>query len=103
MELPLRGNSDLRANAFLGRGARLMRPLAHFVGTHALMCFYMTEALPTRETGLRLKVEEIAGYTPPRSQPENVQQITRPCSKRISPSRISRRCQETCSLEFGMR
>ncbi len=30
----------------------LIRPLARFVGEHSLKCFYMTEALPTRDTGL---------------------------------------------------
>jgi choline dehydrogenase-like flavoprotein len=43
----------------------LMRPLAYLVGTRGLMCFYMTEALPTRETGFAFEGDEIAGYTPP--------------------------------------
>ena len=43
----------------------LRRPLAHFIGTHALMCFYMTEALPTRDTGLTFEGDEIVSCTPP--------------------------------------
>jgi len=43
----------------------LMRPLAHFIGTRAFMCFYMTEALPTRETGLMFDGDEIASCLPP--------------------------------------
>jgi len=43
----------------------LMRPLAHVIGTHALMCFYMTEALPTRATGYTFEGQEIVGHTPP--------------------------------------
>jgi choline dehydrogenase-like flavoprotein len=50
---------------FWEEAPRLMRLLAYLVGTHALMCFYMTEALPTRETGLAFQGDKIAGYTPP--------------------------------------
>jgi len=39
--------------------ARLVRPLVHLVGTHTLMCFYMTEALPTHDTGLIFNGDEI--------------------------------------------
>lgn len=37
---------------FWEKSSRLMRPLAQLVGTHALTCFYMTEALATRDSGL---------------------------------------------------
>jgi choline dehydrogenase-like flavoprotein len=43
----------------------LQRPLAHFVGTHTLMCFYMTEALPTRDTGLIFDGDEIVSRVAP--------------------------------------
>ncbi len=32
-----------------------IRPIAHFVGNHAITCFYMTEALPSRDTGIIFK------------------------------------------------
>ena len=35
--------------------SRAIRPIAHFVGHHAITCFYMTEALPSRDTGLIFK------------------------------------------------
>ena len=43
----------------------VLRPLARFVGTRALTCFYMTEALPTRDTRLIFNGDEIVGREPP--------------------------------------
>ena len=40
-------------------------PLAHFVGMHTLMCFYMTEGLPTRDTGLIFDGDKIVSHIPP--------------------------------------
>lgn len=45
--------------------SRLMRPLIRFIGMRALTCFYMTEALPTRETGLIFDGDEIGSRVPP--------------------------------------
>jgi choline dehydrogenase-like flavoprotein len=42
-----------------------MRPLARLVGRHSLMCFYMTEALPTRETGLRFEGDTLGSRVEP--------------------------------------
>ena len=50
---------------FWEEAPRLMRPLVQLIGTRAFMCFYMTEALPTRETGLMFEGEKIVGCTPP--------------------------------------
>jgi choline dehydrogenase-like flavoprotein len=50
---------------FWEEAPRPLRPLAHFVGTHTLMCFYMTEALPTRDTGLIFDGDEIINRVPP--------------------------------------
>ena len=43
----------------------LLRPLARFVGTHALMCFFMTEALPTYNTRLIFDGDEVVGRVDP--------------------------------------
>jgi len=43
----------------------VVRPFARFAGRHCLMCFYMTESLATRETGLIFGESEIAGRVPP--------------------------------------
>ncbi len=44
---------------------RLKRSLFHLIGTHTVMCFHMTEALPTRDTGLIFDGDEIVGRVPP--------------------------------------
>jgi choline dehydrogenase-like flavoprotein len=50
---------------FWEQATGLLRPLARFVGTHALTCFYMTEALPNRDTRLIFNGDEIVGREPP--------------------------------------
>jgi len=45
--------------------SKLMRPLARFVATHALTCFYMTEALPVRGSGFIFAGDKIIGRVPP--------------------------------------
>jgi choline dehydrogenase-like flavoprotein len=45
--------------------SRFVRPLAHFVGTRSLMCFYMTEALPTHETRLLFDEDHVVNRVPP--------------------------------------
>src|SRR5262249_3601087 len=50
---------------FWERSSRLVRPVARFIGTHALMCFCMTEALSSRDTGLTFAGDEIAFRVPP--------------------------------------
>jgi choline dehydrogenase-like flavoprotein len=42
-----------------------IRPLARLVGHHALTCFHMTEALPTRETKLIFDGDRIVGRVSP--------------------------------------
>lgn len=42
-----------------------MRPLARFVGRHALMCFHMTEALPAPNTRLIFDGDTVVGRIPP--------------------------------------
>jgi len=42
-----------------------LRPLARFVGKHALMCFFMTEALPTYDSKLIFDGDEIVGRVDP--------------------------------------
>jgi len=44
---------------------RHLRPMARLLARHSLLCFYMTEALPSRETGLTFRGDEIACRTPP--------------------------------------
>jgi len=50
---------------FWEMASKTMRPIARFVGAHSLMCFYMTEALPTRETGLVFTGDEITNRAAP--------------------------------------
>ncbi|WP_431272861.1 GMC oxidoreductase [Dankookia sp. P2] len=45
--------------------SRLVRPVAKLIGTHSLMCFYMTEALPTREAGLAFDGDRLGGRVEP--------------------------------------
>jgi choline dehydrogenase-like flavoprotein len=42
-----------------------LRPLARALGTHSLTCFYMTEALATRDTQFIFDGDEIVGLVPP--------------------------------------
>ncbi len=44
---------------------RLKRPFVKAVAERSLMCFAMTEALPTRESGFSFDGDRIAGETPP--------------------------------------
>jgi choline dehydrogenase-like flavoprotein len=50
---------------FWKQASPAIRRIAHLVGRHSLMCFYMTEALPTRETGLIFGDSGIVGCVPP--------------------------------------
>ncbi|UFN51299.1 GMC family oxidoreductase [Roseomonas sp. OT10] len=50
---------------FWNEASRPIRPIAKLIGTHSLMCFYMGEALPTRESGLRFDGDAIAGRVDP--------------------------------------
>jgi choline dehydrogenase-like flavoprotein len=43
----------------------LMRPLAHLIGTHSLMCFYMSEALPTYDSGVIFDGDRAVGSIAP--------------------------------------
>ena len=43
----------------------LARPLMHLIGKHTLTCFYMTEALPSRDSGFRFSGDDVAVSTPP--------------------------------------
>jgi choline dehydrogenase-like flavoprotein len=47
------------------RTLRAVRPLAKIVGTHGFLCFYMVEAVPTREAGLRFEGDRVAGTIEP--------------------------------------
>lgn len=42
-----------------------LRPAAKFIGERSLYCFYMTEAVPTREFGFQFDGGQIVGFTPP--------------------------------------
>lgn len=42
-----------------------IRPVAWMVGQHALTSFYMTEALPTRDTGFRFDGDRLTGRVGP--------------------------------------
>jgi len=44
---------------FWEESSRLVRPFTRYIGTRSLLCFYMTEALPSRETGFIFKGDEI--------------------------------------------
>ena len=59
---------------FWGEASRLIRPIAHLVGTHSLLCFYMTEAPPTREAGVVFEGDEIVGKVAP---PNNMKTFAR--------------------------
>ena len=50
---------------FWEEASRPMRPIAKLVGTHSLMSFYMSEALPTRESGLVFEGDRIASRVEP--------------------------------------
>jgi choline dehydrogenase-like flavoprotein len=50
---------------FWNEASRVLRPAAHLVGQHASMCFYMTEAVPTREARLIFDGDELAGRVAP--------------------------------------
>jgi len=50
---------------FWEEASRLMRPVVKVVATHSLTCFYMTEALPTAETGLVFDGDKLAGRVEP--------------------------------------
>jgi choline dehydrogenase-like flavoprotein len=42
-----------------------IRPVARVIGSHALTCFHMTEALPTKDTKLIFDGDRIVGRVPP--------------------------------------
>ncbi len=44
---------------FWTTASRLQRPIARLVGAHSVTCFYMSEALPTRESGLVFDSDDI--------------------------------------------
>ena len=44
---------------------RLMRPIVKAVATRSLTCFYMTEAVPTREAGIVFDGDTLARTVPP--------------------------------------
>ena len=50
---------------FWEQAPKLVRRLAHFLGMRTLMCFYMIEALPTRDTGLMFEGDKIVRHVPP--------------------------------------
>ena len=50
---------------FWEQTSKFTRPFARLVGTHALTCFYMTEALPNYNTRLVFDGDEIVGRVPP--------------------------------------
>jgi choline dehydrogenase-like flavoprotein len=51
------------------RFPQIIRPLAHLVARHSLLCFLMTEALPTREAGLIFEGDQVVGrIEPPRNK-----------------------------------
>jgi choline dehydrogenase-like flavoprotein len=50
---------------FWEKSSRLVRPIIRFIGAHALMFFYMTEALPSPDTGLVFGGDELVGRRPP--------------------------------------
>lgn len=41
------------------------KPVAQFIGERSIYCFYMTEALPTRESGLEFKTDGTYAIKPP--------------------------------------
>ncbi len=50
---------------FWDEASRLMRPAARLVGRYGTMCFYMTEALPTRESRLLFDGDRLTGRVDP--------------------------------------
>jgi len=50
---------------FWGERPWPVRPLTYLLGRHTLMCFYMSEALPTRNTGLIFDGDEIVNRVAP--------------------------------------
>ncbi len=50
---------------FWEEASRAIKPIAKFVGAHSLMCFYMTEAPPTRESGVVFDGDQIGSRVPP--------------------------------------
>jgi choline dehydrogenase-like flavoprotein len=50
---------------FWEEASRLMRPAAQLVGAHSLFCFYMNEALPTRNSRLVFDGERLVGRVAP--------------------------------------
>lgn len=45
--------------------SRLMRPMARLIGTRSLMCFYMSEALPTWESRLLFDEDRVVAWKEP--------------------------------------
>jgi choline dehydrogenase-like flavoprotein len=54
-----------------------LRPIARFVAQHSLTFFYMTESLPTRETGVFFEGDRIARRVPPVHNTATFQKLRR--------------------------
>jgi len=55
--------------------ARWKKPIARFIGDRSIYCFYMTEALPTRESGYEFDRGEIVHMTPPRQNTQTFKRL----------------------------
>ena len=50
---------------FWDEARRPLRPIARLIGEHSFMCFYMTEAPPSRDAGLIFDGDRVVGQTEP--------------------------------------
>ena len=55
--------------------SRLVRSGVRFIGTRSLLCFYMTEALPSPDTGLTFRGDEIGSRQLPLHNPETFSRL----------------------------
>lgn len=55
------------------------RPVARALGQISVMCIYVTEALPSRETGLRFDGDTIAGEVPPLYNVQSFRRLRAEC------------------------
>jgi len=62
---------------FWNEASAVVRPIARFVGAHSFTCFYMTEALPTPDTGIVFEGDEIARSLPPVQNLESFAELRR--------------------------
>lgn len=89
--------------------AGLIRPIVKFVSTRALTSFYMTEALPTRDSGFVLEGDEIVGHVPPlhnMTSFRKLRRLTIDVFKRagffvVAPRRAPRSWHEVGTARFG--